>query len=103
MTAILDTNAPDIRGADGNFAGYGIPDSDPVTVETKWVRKWDRDDELVYVTRWADGTWAEWSVLPSKWNSIANAAHAAKHAAAMAAIDAQMAKDPLKTLRGEAA
>lgn len=103
MTTVLDTNAKDIRGADGNFAGYDLPDADPVSIETKWLRKWGREDELVYVVTWDNGIWAEMFSIPRKWNSIADAAHAAKHRLAMNAIDAQLAKDPLRPLRGEAA
>jgi hypothetical protein len=68
--SILTTNAPMLFDADGDFAGYAIPDCDPVSINTKWVTKWGKDDELVWAVTWANGIVADMFDLPRRWDHI---------------------------------
>lgn len=82
MSTILDTRT--------NAALDALPDAEPVDIDYKWLRKWGREDELIYVVTWADGTVEAFFTLPAKWNSIAYRCHQARFAAALRKTDASI-------------
>jgi hypothetical protein len=91
MSTILNTNAPLITAPNGDLSGYALPASDPVDIDTKWITKCGREDELVYVVTWADGTWADMFSLPNEWNRIFWNCSKARYEASAAKLDATLA------------
>ncbi len=56
MSNILNTNAPTRFNADGDLVGYALPDDEPISVSTKFIksytsRPFEDVDDLVYVVR----------------------------------------------------
>lgn len=99
MSIIISTTAPIAYDADGDEVGYDIPDEDPVSIEPKWLRRWGRDDELIYVVTWANGITAEVFTLNPGWLSIATATHKKHHEEAMRNLDTALAQagEPLNS------
>src|SRR5690242_14506302 len=92
MSAILQTNARMIIDRDGDISGYDLPDEPPVYIDTKWLTKWGREDELVYVVKWANGTWADMFSIPNEWHDIYLASIRKRHEVGMATLDATLSE-----------
>lgn len=93
--SIINTNAQMLFDADCDFVGYAIPESDPVSIDFRFDRKFrgeDETNELVYEVRWSDGIWADMFTIPTRWNDIVRGAHAAKARRNLAAVDAALAE-----------
>jgi len=93
--SILETNARELFTFDGDFIGYALPEADPVSIDTRWASKWDRDDVVTYVVTWADGTVAEMFTFRREWNHILHETAQRRHVEAGRKLAA--------TLVGEAA
>lgn len=92
MSTILNTNAAALSDEHGAMIGYAVPASDPVSIDTKWITKWGREDELVYVVKWADGTYAECFSLSNGWHDIYLRCVRARQEAGLAKLDAALAR-----------
>lgn len=88
--SIITTNAPVLIDRDGDLIGYDLPKSDPIDIDTRWITRWGREDELVYVVTWDNGITADLFSLPNEWSGIFHKCSKARFDASAAKLDAAL-------------
>lgn len=103
--SVITSTAPLLIDHDGDICGYDLPKSDPVDIDTKWLRRWGQEDELVYVATWDNGITADLFSLPNEWQAIflrCSKARRDKLDATLAALAADKLDGPVAAVRAEA-